>query len=147
MARSVPRPPIPPLPPPNIWRTFVLWQMPHGGTSLRVQMPHGGDSEGMQVTNLWNKKTIIPHKLIYFYRICNSRSLTAKTGTFSRIMHVRLSVISRSKVETIVQICAHVGVEPYATFKVRADLLWQRPHRGEEEVRNSRQMPGWDGRS
>ena len=44
------------------------------------------------------------------------------------------------------QIFAHVGVEPYATFKVRktelsspmphprADLLWQMPHRGEGEV-------------
>ena len=45
------------------------------------------------------------------------------------------------------QIFAHVGVEPYATFKVRktelfltmphsrADLFWQMPHRGKAEVK------------
>ena len=45
------------------------------------------------------------------------------------------------------QIFAHVGVEPYATFKVqktellltmphpRVDLVWQMPHRGEGEVK------------
>ena len=94
-----------------------LWQIPHGGASLRVQMPHGGASERVQMANLWNKKTIIAYKLMYFYRTCSSnRFLTAKTATFSRTVHVLLFVISRSQVETIVQIFAHVGVEPHATF-------------------------------
>ena len=122
--------------------------MPHGEASLRVQMPHGGASERVQMTNLRNKKTIIAHKLMYFYRICNSsnRFLIAKTATFSRTVDVPLSVISRSQVETIVQIFAHVGVEPFATFKVRKDRVidnaptpgWlplQMPHREEGEAK------------
>ena len=52
-------------------------------------------------------------------------------------MHILLFVISRSQAETIiVQIFAHVGVEPYATFKdrkiklphPRGDPLWQMTH-------------------
>ena len=55
-----------------------------------------------------------------FYRICNSSChfLTAKPATLSCTMHILLSVLSCSQVETTVQIFAHVGVEPYATFKV-----------------------------
>ena len=100
--------------------------MPHGGASLRVQMSHVGASERVQMTSLWNKKTIIAHKFMYFYRICYSSNhfLTAKTATFSRTVHVLLSVISRLQVETIVQIFAHVGMEPYATFKVRKTELF-----------------------
>ena len=81
--------------------------------SLRVQMPRGGASKRVQMSNLWNKKTIIAHKLMYFYRICNSsnRFLTAQTATFSAV-HVLLSVISRSQVEAIVQKFTHVGMEP-----------------------------------
>ena len=123
-------------------------QMPHGGASLRVQMPHGGASERLKMTNLQNKKTIFAYKLIYFYRICTSsnHSLTAKTATFSHTMHIVLSVISRSQVETILKIFAHVGVEPFATFKVsktelfltmphpKADLLWRMSHCGKGEV-------------
>ena len=96
----------------------------YGEASLCIQMPHGGASESVHMTNLWNKKTIITHKLIFFYRICNSLNLflTAKTATFSRIctLHVLLFVNPASQVETIVQIFgnARVGVEPYATFKV-----------------------------
>ena len=98
---------------------------------------------------------------MYFYRICKSsnRFLTAKNATFSRTVHVFLSVISRSQVETIVQIFAHVGVEPYATFKVRktelfltmphprTDLLWQMPHRRKEEVEKYLANARGDGRA
>ena len=105
MARPIPRASIPSSG--NLSGIFLLiskwWQlMPHGGACLHVQIPHGGASERVQMTNLWNKKTIIAHKLMYFYRICNSsnRFLTAKTAPFSRTVHV-LSVISRSQVETI----------------------------------------------
>ena len=78
-----------------------LWQMPHSGASLCVQMPHGGLLKECKMTNLWNKKTIIAHKLMYFYRNCNSSNcfLTTKTATFSSTLHVLLSVISRSQVE------------------------------------------------
>ena len=57
---------------------------------------------------------------MYFYRICYSsnRFLTAKTAPFSRTVHVFLSIISRSQVETVVQIFAHVEVERCATIKV-----------------------------
>ena len=121
MARAIPTAPI--LPPPPKHSSVIcpliskLWQMSRGGASLRVQI-HGGASERVQMTNLWNKKTIIAHKLMYFYRICNSsnRFLTAKTATFSRTVHVLLFVISRSDLGTIVQIFGHVGVEPYAFF-------------------------------
>ena len=109
MARSIPSAPIPP--PPPLLRDICLlilklWQMPYGGTSLRVQMPHGGASERVQMANLWNKKAIIAHKLMYFYRICNSskRFLTGKTATFSRTVQVIHFVIFRSQVETIAQI-------------------------------------------
>ena len=59
-------------------------QMPRGVVSLRKQMPRGGASEREQMTNLHNKKTVTAHKLVYFYRICNTsnRSLKGKTSTF-----------------------------------------------------------------
>ena len=40
----------------------------HSGASLHVQMPHAmvGLFGRVQMTNLWNKKTIFPHKLMYF---------------------------------------------------------------------------------
>ena len=68
--------------------------MPHGGASLHVQMPHGGASAKVQITNLRNRKAIIAHKLMYFYRICNSSNpyLTAKTATLSYTVHILLSV-------------------------------------------------------
>ena len=53
-----------------------------------------------------------------------SNLLTAKTITFSGTIYVLFSVISRSQVETIVQILAHVRVEPYATSKVRRTELF-----------------------
>ena len=89
------------------------------------------------------------HKLMYFYRICNSsnRFLTAKTETFSCIVYVLHFVVPPSQVETIVQIFGHIGVEPYATLKVRktvfffltmahpwVDLHSEMPHHGEGEV-------------
>ena len=54
--------------------------------------------------------------------------------------------------EIIVQIFAHVGEEPCATFKVRKNELflimphpradlWKLPHHVEGEVKNARQMP------
>ena len=112
-------------------------------------MPHGGASERVQMTNLWNKKTIIPHKLTYF--------LTAKTAPFSRPVHVLLFVIPRSQVETIVHIFARAGVEPYATFKIsntyllltmphpRAHLIWQMLHRAEGEVKKCPKNARGDG--
>ena len=90
--------------------------MPHGWAILCVQMPYGEASE-----------------LMYFYRICNSSNhfLTAKTATFSHTGHVLLFIISCLQVETIVQIFAHVGVEPYATFKVwKTKLFLTMPHHG-----------------
>ena len=46
-------------------------------------------------------------------------------------MQVLLSFISRSQEETIVQIFAHVGIEPYATFKARRmELFLTIPHPG-----------------
>ena len=69
-------------------------------------------------------------------------------------MHILFFVISRSQLQTIiVQIFAHVGVEPYATFKARkiklphplADPLWQMTHSVEGKEKNARQMPGRDG--
>ena len=66
-----------------------------------------------------------------FYRICNrsNRVLIAKTGALPRTVHVLLSVICHSQVETIVQMFADVGVEPYATFVVRKTKLFLRmPH-------------------
>ena len=64
-------------------------------------------------------------------------------------MHILLFVISCLKMATVVQIFAHVGVEPYDTFKFGktelfltmshpwADLLWQMPHPGEGKVKKS----------
>ena len=53
----------------------------------------------------------------------------AQIKTFSPTVNVLLFVISRSQVETVVQIFGHVGVEPYATFKVRkTELLLTMPH-------------------
>ena len=119
------------------------------GANLRIQMSHGRASERVQMTNLWNKKKIIAHKLMHFYRICNSSNpfLTAKTATFSYTMHILLFVISH--IPTWKQLCKylHVGVEPYATFKGQktklfwtmhhpwADLLWQMLHREEGEMK------------
>ena len=56
---------------------------------------------------------------MYIYRICYSsnRFSTAKTATFSRTVHAPLFVISHSQMETIGQIFAPFGVEPYATLK------------------------------
>ena len=85
-------------------------------------MLHGGASGKVQMTDLWNKKTIIAHKLTYFYRICNSSF--AKTVTFSCTLHVLLFAISLSQVEKNLQIFAHVGVEPYATFNVRKTFFF-----------------------
>ena len=109
-------------------------------------MPHGGASERVQMTNPQNKKTIIAHKEMYFHRICNSSDCfsTAKTATLSRTVHVLLSVISSSQVKTIVQISAHVGVEPFATFKVwRAELFLTMAYPGP----TFRKAPPWGRRS
>ena len=46
-----------------------------------------------------------------------------RSVSFLRTVHVLLSDISRSQVETIVQIFAYVGVEPFVTFKVRRTEL------------------------
>ena len=94
---------------------------------------------------------------MYFYRNFNSLNLFLKdkTATFSRTMHVLLSVISRSQAKTIVQIFARVGVEPYATFKVRkTELFWpcptlraslaNAPPWGKEKLKNAPHMPDAD---
>ena len=144
MARPIPSAPIPP--PGICLLTSKLWQMSHGGASLRVQMLHGGASEWVQMASWWKNKTIIAHKLTYFYSNSSNHFLTAKIATFSRTVHVLLLVIPRS--------VAHVRVEPYATLKVwktefsltmphpRADLLWQMPHRGEGEVKKCQRGGG-----
>ena len=139
MARLIPRTPIPL---PRAFFGYLSFDfkivanaaMPHGGASLRVQMRHGGASERVQMTNLRNKEAIIAsaHKYMYIFLnivsviSCNSSNciLTAKPATISRTVHVLLSVISRSQVETIVQIFAHVRMELYANFKVRKTELF-----------------------
>ena len=61
-------------------------------------------------------------------------------------MHVLLSVISCSQVETIVQIFAHVGVEPHAAFNVgNTELFLTIPHpRADLFLANG---PSWGRRS
>ena len=117
--------------------------MPHGWASLSVKMPRGWASEkganDQPVEQENNNRSQIN---VFFYRICYSSNifLTAKNATFSRTVHVLLSVISRSQVETI------SGVKPYATFKGRrTELFLTMPHpradllgkcrRGEGEVK------------
>ena len=65
----------------------IVANAPRWDQLTRTNALYGGAFERVQMTNLWNKKTIIAHKLIrlmYFYRICNSsnRFLTTKTATF-----------------------------------------------------------------
>ena len=126
-----------------------LWQMPHGWASLRVQMAHGGASERVQMTNLWNKKTIIPHKLTYF--------LTAKTAPFLRTMLVFLFVIPRSHWK---QLCKYLHllewIHKLLLKFARLSCFWQCPTpgltffgkcptEGKEKWKNARRMPGGMG--
>ena len=114
--------------------------MSHGEARLRVQMPHGGASERVQMTKLWNKKTIIAHKIMYFYRICNStnRFLRAKTATFSRTVQVKyLHMLEWNYMlllKSYIPSCFCNAQPP--------DLFWQMPHRGEGE---SKKMSGGMG--
>ena len=88
--------------------------------SKLLQMPHGGASERVQMTNLWNKKAIIAHKITYFCRICNSsnRYLTAKLQLF----HVPCTFFFLSSlVRKWKQLCKYLHMlelEPCAAFKV-----------------------------
>ena len=74
---------------------------------------------------------------------------------------ILLPEISSFHVETTVQIFAHIGAEPYTSFKIwktllflkilhpQADLLWQMPHPGEAKMKkfpkNARGDGGWVG--
>ena len=111
MARSISR--LPPPPPGICLLILKFWQItPRWGF-----WKSANDQSAEQENNR--------PQINIFYRNCNSsnRFLTAKTATFSRTVNVLLSVISRSQVETIVQIFAHVGVEPYASFEARKDRV------------------------
>ena len=95
-------------------------------------MPHGGASERVQTRN--NNRSQI--NVFFFYRICNSsnRFLQLKLQLF--YVHCMFFFLSSLvpkwkqtefaiQVETIVQIFAHVGVEPYATFRASTDeKIW-----------------------
>ena len=64
-----------------------------------------------------------PHQLGLAHEWSGVRN-RPKTATLSRQMHILLSVISHSQVETIMQLFAHVRVEPYIIFKVQKNELF-----------------------